>query len=219
MFMSRFSTEPNETKQRILASAFELFGRFGLEGTSVREIAKASGVNLAAINYHFRNKDNLFWEIIAHTYRKCDLDIERIVAASTSVEAAAGGIFDYFCNESIALRNTMKMILTENESVPQTAEALAAFNNPMGPPGGQYLGEVIQREIPYKLNRDGLLWGVKSVFGVVFHWALMICSGRICQQSNGQVDPLMTDAQIRVDVLRMVRSTMMFLGSEEKSFS
>jgi AcrR family transcriptional regulator len=219
MFENRFITEPNETKQRILSAAFELFGRFGFEGTSIREIAKQSDVNVAAINYHFKNKDTLFWEIMAHTYRKCDQDIQILISGSTSVENAVGMIYDYFCSESLAVRNTMKMMLTEGMVPPQSEEALAALNNPMGPPGGQHLGQVIQNEVSYPLNRDGLLWAVKSIFGATFHWSMMVCSGRLCHSVDGQVDPLMANAQIRIDVLRMVGATMNYLKSEQKKFS
>ncbi|MBD8387166.1 TetR/AcrR family transcriptional regulator [Dysgonomonas sp. BGC7] len=52
-----------EVKQKILKEAQTLFIKNGFKGTSVRDIAKASGTNVAMVNYYFTSKYNLF-EII-----------------------------------------------------------------------------------------------------------------------------------------------------------
>ena len=52
------------TKERVLDAAQELFGRRGLEGTSLRAVTAAAGVNLAAVNYHFGSKEELFRAVI-----------------------------------------------------------------------------------------------------------------------------------------------------------
>src|SRR5512145_2556330 len=62
--MSQSPQEPTtDTRQRLLDAAEALFARRGLAGTSVREITEAAGANLAAINYHFRSKENLYIEV------------------------------------------------------------------------------------------------------------------------------------------------------------
>lgn len=59
-----FNTEDSHiVKEKILKEAQDLFIRNGYRGTSVRDIAKASGTNVAMVNYYFRSKYNLF-EII-----------------------------------------------------------------------------------------------------------------------------------------------------------
>ncbi len=47
------------TRERLLASSLRLFSERGYEGTSVRAITDAAGVNLAAANYHFGSKQQL----------------------------------------------------------------------------------------------------------------------------------------------------------------
>jgi AcrR family transcriptional regulator len=51
-------------KNSILNVALELFGHKGFEGTSVREIALKSKVNLAMINYYFGSKEKLFESVV-----------------------------------------------------------------------------------------------------------------------------------------------------------
>lgn len=47
------------TRTVILDTAERLFGESGVEGTSVRDIIRAAGVNLGAINYYFGTKEAL----------------------------------------------------------------------------------------------------------------------------------------------------------------
>ena len=51
------------TRDRLLNEAEELFAQRGYHAVSVREITKAAESNLAAINYHFGNKQNLYLEV------------------------------------------------------------------------------------------------------------------------------------------------------------
>lgn len=55
--------DSSEVKARILKEAQILFIKNGFKGTSVRDIAKASGTNVAMVNYYFKSKYSLF-EII-----------------------------------------------------------------------------------------------------------------------------------------------------------
>jgi len=53
------SSKVISTKDRILEVAERLFAEKGLDGTSMRHITEAAGVNLASVNYHFGSKDGL----------------------------------------------------------------------------------------------------------------------------------------------------------------
>lgn len=55
------------TRQRLLASAEELFAERGFDNVSLRVITDRADVNVAAVNYHFGNKQGLIEEVI-HTH-------------------------------------------------------------------------------------------------------------------------------------------------------
>jgi len=65
-------TPISDKREHILIVAEELFGENGFEGTSVRDIAQAAGVNLAMISYYFGSKEKLLEYLIeyrvAHAY-------------------------------------------------------------------------------------------------------------------------------------------------------
>lgn len=64
------------TKDRILDAAEGLFMEHGFEGTSLRQITAAAAVNLAAVNYHFGSKEELFQAVL--TRRLDPMNQERV---------------------------------------------------------------------------------------------------------------------------------------------
>jgi AcrR family transcriptional regulator len=59
------SKEGSQTKTRILDAAECLFAERGYDATSLRAITAKAGVNLAAVNYHFRSKEALLQAVLA----------------------------------------------------------------------------------------------------------------------------------------------------------
>ncbi|MBB2993407.1 AcrR family transcriptional regulator [Mycolicibacterium iranicum] len=51
---------PSDTRDRILASARELFARNGIDNTSIRSIASGAGVDPALVHHYFGTKTQLF---------------------------------------------------------------------------------------------------------------------------------------------------------------
>jgi AcrR family transcriptional regulator len=59
--------EPNDDpRTRILMAAGPVFADKGFDGSTVREISTAAGVNLAAVNYYFGDKERLYLETVKH---------------------------------------------------------------------------------------------------------------------------------------------------------
>ncbi len=56
------------TKVRILRSAGVIFGKKGFKDTTIREIARVAKVNIAAINYHFRDKEGLYGAVLEDVF-------------------------------------------------------------------------------------------------------------------------------------------------------
>lgn len=54
----------DETRSRLLQAARDVFGEVGFRRATVREICARAGANVAAINYHFGDKDRLYAEVV-----------------------------------------------------------------------------------------------------------------------------------------------------------
>jgi AcrR family transcriptional regulator len=72
------------TKERILDAAEALFMEHGFEATSLRQLTAAAGVNLAAVNYHFGSKEELFQAVLT---RRLDPMNQARLALLTQMEA------------------------------------------------------------------------------------------------------------------------------------
>jgi AcrR family transcriptional regulator len=59
----------DETKARLLEAAGEEFAAKGFEHARVRAISKRAGANVAAINYHFGGKEQLYVEAVLEAHR------------------------------------------------------------------------------------------------------------------------------------------------------
>ena len=73
-----------ETKERILDAAETLFMEHGYEATSLRALTSAADVNLAAVNYHFGTKEELFQAVLT---RRLDPMNQRRLELLTRFEA------------------------------------------------------------------------------------------------------------------------------------
>jgi TetR/AcrR family transcriptional regulator, regulator of cefoperazone and chloramphenicol sensitivity len=56
------------TKERILAAAGDIFAAKGFKDATIRIIAQAAEVNIAAINYHFRDKEGLYGAVLEEVF-------------------------------------------------------------------------------------------------------------------------------------------------------
>ncbi|MBI1813391.1 MAG: TetR/AcrR family transcriptional regulator [Deltaproteobacteria bacterium] len=96
----RSSAEAAQTRIRLLRRAEQVFARKGYGATSLRELARASGVRMFTIQHHFGSKRRLYEEIL----RQWDRDVEQIVAqvlAETTeprplVQRTIERLFDFF---------------------------------------------------------------------------------------------------------------------------
>jgi AcrR family transcriptional regulator len=56
--------DSDDPRRRLLEAAGEIFAEKGFKGATVREIIERAGVNIAAVNYYFRDKGRLYIEAV-----------------------------------------------------------------------------------------------------------------------------------------------------------
>lgn len=77
-----------ETRQRLLEVAAESFARKGFGETTVRELARASRCNVAAISYHFGSKEKLYEAVLIRTFQ--ELATRRVTSLQAVLKASHG---------------------------------------------------------------------------------------------------------------------------------
>jgi len=73
---------PQETRERLLAAADEVFYAHGIRNSSVDEVAQRAGLTKRTLYYHFPSKDNL---AAAYVQRRSDLTLARQIGVASSV--------------------------------------------------------------------------------------------------------------------------------------
>lgn len=119
----RDTENSDEATERLLFAAEKLFAEKGFDRTSVRDITKEAKCNVAAINYHFGGKDNLYTEVFRHNLKQMrEVRIASIetVMSQTSRPAGLEDLLRSFANAFLEPltaeskgRGLMKLIIRE----------------------------------------------------------------------------------------------------------
>lgn len=84
---TRRALAKQQTRGKVLAAARRLFSEHGYEGATIRDIARAAGMSTGAVFASFRDKSELFREIMAD-------DMAAVCEAMREAAARAAGVDD-----------------------------------------------------------------------------------------------------------------------------
>jgi AcrR family transcriptional regulator len=93
-----------ETRRRLIESAGEVFAEHGFQNATIRQICDRADANVAAVNYHFRDKAELYEAVLRYSH-----------CAAEAVYAAGRPAQDASAEERLAayVRTMMSRILDE----------------------------------------------------------------------------------------------------------
>ena len=77
--MKRKKADEQQTRRRILDAATRQFVAKGYRHVTIREICKEARANVAAVNYHFRDKVGLYREVLEEAFAVIKLTTERAI--------------------------------------------------------------------------------------------------------------------------------------------
>lgn len=168
----------DSTRDIILKKAHKLFAEKGYNAVSVREIAKECDVNLAAINYHFKNKESLYYETIKSSVALTEESIHNLYTQleHKTIDNITIAVFNHFKENSEDLRTGFKLIMTSDKTLESMVDDLSHFK---GPPGGEYFYKCLINDFPNASEED-LQFGVRVIFTQVIHKAILTCSHHVC---------------------------------------
>jgi AcrR family transcriptional regulator len=171
-------SEPkNETEMqvqdRILDSAERLFCEKGYAETSIRDITSQANCNVAAVNYHFGSKDNLYYKVFQRylsTLR--DVRLESINRVMSQEDVSLERLLHAFAVSFIEPlldkdRSRIFMRLMVREMLdPHLPKRL--FADEMAAPTMKSFGRALMKLCPRLDDRDALM-SMLSVIGQLIH--------------------------------------------------
>lgn len=154
------------TRKSLLDAASEIFAQKGYRDTTIAEISGRAGTNIAAVNYHFGNKETLYVEAWRCAFQE-----------SVKAHPPDGGVSDDAQPEE-RLRAHVSAILRRmaDKNNKEFSLVMREFANPTG-----LLEEVMRREIhPLQKRMEGL---VRELLGpLVSDMEVQFCETSIISQ-------------------------------------
>lgn len=181
----------DETRERILDAAEELFAAHGFHGASMRDVAEAMGCGIALVTYHFGTKDVLFSTVIKR--RAAYMAHERILALDNArvrakgkpvpVEDIVSGYVWPFVERSAAGGKGWKnysLFIARHANSPEFAKIIGEHYDPVA---RQYVNE-LERTFPSMPHTD-LYYAFSFMVGAMV--SIVAEPGRVENLSSGQI--------------------------------
>jgi AcrR family transcriptional regulator len=212
--MEKTSIKVIDTKSKILSVANELFARNGFDGVSIRDIAQAADVNVASINYHFKNKLNLLHHIFEYTYNFIGEEITNITKdSSLKTEDVAWKMLDLFMKNGDAIVNGFRIILSDHLTPPLDKQG----KDSLGPPGGEAIMEVITREVGSDVPSHAREWAVRMLTSSIFHHAAVMNSTYCKTFHEGEY--WVSDEYKKFEVIQLSRSLTNYIKEHSSQWN
>jgi AcrR family transcriptional regulator len=166
-----------DSKERLLKEAEILFAQKGFEGVSVREITRAARCNLAAVNYHFGNKENLYLEVFRRRWMPRARRIQESFrqALETDGDRSLNHII-----QSLALA-FLKGPMSEAEhryhhqlmarEIAQPTAALEMLAEQVMRPFFRELTDMIRPLAPEGIHEEELMLGAMGIFAMILYFS------------------------------------------------
>lgn len=159
-------SEKVDTKNRIIETATILFAEKGYHGASIRNIAKEAGVNLSAINYHFKNKDYLLFSVIMKSKNDIDKDFEKSSSDLKMFNDCAYMCYKVLQKNAEKVINQYKLFLNRNvmEKIVTFISKSSEESKDFGPPGSILLNSLLEKQYGNKLSKAGRAWILEKIY-------------------------------------------------------
>jgi len=166
-----------ETVGKVLSSAAELFSEFGYHGASVRDITRKAGVNLAAMHYHFGDKQELYRATIVRYLRPINETRLRNLASAGElaggfpiplalvIEIFARPVFELCDRHDPCSRHVLRLI---GRSMLEPLSFLDEFLATELHPVTTRFSQAIRRHLP-SLTPEEFMWRLNFVIGALHH--------------------------------------------------
>lgn len=165
------------THERIMDAAERLFAEHGFNGTSMRRITGAAAVNVAAVNYHFGDKESLYAEVLRRRLRP--INAARLARLEEAVAAAGDAPPPLETVVDILLRPVFEVHRDPARGGPHIVRIIARTLTEPLPFMNALLREelhavlgrfaqILRRHVPH-LTPEEFLWRLSFVIGAMQH--------------------------------------------------
>ncbi len=197
------------TKTQILDAAEKMFAANGFAGTTLRNLVKEAGVNLAAVSYHFGSKEELFRAVVARMAQpivQCELEAADTLEAYSKQKGSQvtlEGVLTAFFQPPLKyliqdeqLRVTRALFMGRCRSEPAPIQGIAAQEFEASVV--RFL-DLLQQAVPDQ-SREQLIWKLDLAITILVRTLTEVGQSGALLQGNSTAD-------IETAVAELVRFT------------
>ncbi len=186
------------TRERIKRSALALFVANGVDGTGVREIAKAAGITEGAIYRHFKGKDELVWALFADSYVAYAQKLDALQREQSGTAAKIDAMVRGFCTFFDEDETLFQFLLLVQHG--QLAKVTDAMTTPVQVVEAQLRAGIQAGEVAY----DDATAATAAIFGIVLQTATFKIYDRLSGPMTARADALVRACQNAVGIKQAV---------------
>jgi AcrR family transcriptional regulator len=168
--------DSNETRMRLLDTAAALFAEHGFNGISLRAITAKANVNLAAINYHFRNKEGLFRAIFQRFVEPMNAERRRLLDLCIKQEEKdgkldIGAVLEAFIGPAIRVSSAPEADVfrkLSGRAFTDPSPAVKSVVYELYDLEAQRFVDILARACPH-LTREDLFWRLACIYGAMMY--------------------------------------------------
>jgi TetR/AcrR family transcriptional regulator, regulator of cefoperazone and chloramphenicol sensitivity len=163
----------DQTAERLIEAAGEVFGEQGFQLATIRDICARAGANVAAVNYHYRDKMGLYLAVLRKSLSRESPDaVRQLVEKNENPEEALGLIIRHILRMMYGTgeRNAWHVRIMVHELAHPSAALDLVVEEVIGP---IYLTmrQVLSRLLGTPPDHDTTRLCAHSVIGQVVHYA------------------------------------------------
>jgi AcrR family transcriptional regulator len=170
-----------ETRQRLLEAAGEVFAKHGFHDATVREICERAKANVAAVHYHFGDKEELYASVFSYA-RICavahfDEQVPPNAPAEERLRAFVHSVLTRFFDEG---RPAWLGKLVAQEMIDPT-KALDTLVNEQIRPNSEQLRAIVRELIGSEIDEQDLRL---CAFSIAAQWLFYFHCGEVVKRLN-----------------------------------
>lgn len=163
----------DQTRSRILAEALALFQEKGFENTTMRAIAKTSGLSLGAAYYYFKTKEELVLHYYAESGREMKDHHETILAESQDFKTRFRSLLEFKHQQLLPVRTFIGVLIRQAGDLKHPLSPFSAETRPLreeaiGQIEGLLEGSNLKVESSLRPHIAKLFWLYQ--LGIVLFW-------------------------------------------------
>jgi AcrR family transcriptional regulator len=162
--------ELEATRQRLIEAAGEVFAEIGYEAATVRRICDKAQANVAAVNYHFRDKMGLYTAVLEQSLCLANYHDLR-EAAEGDPEQAIARIVHVLTRRILATERGSWHVRIMAHEIARPTEALDRVVAQVTGPNYAVLRGVLARRLGLHPDDDAVRYCAHSIFAQIVHYA------------------------------------------------